>query len=95
VSAYVIVDLEIIDPAGFEEYEKRVVPMAEQWGGNYIIAGSKLETLEGNWKPKRIVVVQFLSMEGAKEWLNCPEYREACKIRHRTAKTNMVLAEGM
>lgn len=95
MSAYVIVDIEIVDPSGFEEYRKRVVPMVEKWGGNYVAAGGNLETLEGDWNPKRIVMIQFPSMSRAKEWLNCEEYREVGKIRHRTARTNMVLVEGM
>jgi uncharacterized protein (DUF1330 family) len=95
VSAYVIVEIEVVDPVGFDEYRKRVVPIVEKWGGNYIVAGGKVETLEGDWSPKRIVMIEFPSMSRAKQWLECEEYLEAGKIRHRTAKTNMVLVEGM
>src|SRR5438477_617204 len=63
--------------------------------GKYIVRGGKTEVLEGDWKPKRIVVLQFESMQRAKEWLNCEEYREPRKMRHRTAKTNMILVEGV
>ena len=66
-----------------------------QYGGKYIVRGGACETLEGDWKPKRIVVLQFESAERAKEWLNCEEYREPRKMRHRTARTNMILVEGM
>ena len=95
MSAYVIVEIDIFDPIGFEEYRKRVVPIVQKWGGNYIVGGGNVETLEGDWNPKRIVMIEFPSMSRAKEWLNCEEYLEAGKIRHRTAKTNMVLVEGM
>ncbi|HEV2045313.1 MAG TPA: DUF1330 domain-containing protein [Chthoniobacterales bacterium] len=95
MSAYVIVDLEIVDPTGFEEYKKRVVPLVEKYGGEYIVAGGQIETLEGDWKPKRIVVLEFESMQRAKDWLNCEEYREPRKIRDRTAKTKMILVEGV
>ena len=93
--AYVIVEIEIVDAAGFEEYKKRVVPLIENYGGEYIVAGGQIEILEGNWKPNRIVVIEFPSMEQAKEWLNCEEYREISEIRQRTAKTNMILVEGI
>jgi uncharacterized protein (DUF1330 family) len=53
------------------------------------------EVLEGDWKPKRIVVLQFDSMERARGWLNCEEYREPRAMRHRTAKTNMILVDGV
>ena len=95
MAAYVIVEIEIIDPVGFEEYKKRVVPIVEKYGGKYIVHGGKTEVLEGDWNPKRIVVLQFESMERAKEWLNCEEYREPRKMRHKTAKTNMILVEGV
>ena len=95
MAAYVIVEIEIIDPVGFEEYKKRVVPIVEKYGGQYIAISDRVETLEGDWNPKRIVVLQFESMERAKEWLNCEEYREPRKMRHKTAKTNMILVEGV
>jgi uncharacterized protein (DUF1330 family) len=95
MAAYVIVDLEIVDPAGFDKYRKRIVPIVENYGGKYIVVSDRVETLEGDWKPERIVVIEFPSMEQAKEWFNCEEYREPSEIRHRTAKTNMILVEGM
>ena len=95
MAAYVIVEIEVVDPSGFEEYKKRVVPIVEKYGGKYIVGGGPIETLEGDWKPKRIVVLEFESMQRAKEWLNCEEYREPRKIRDRTAKTKMILVEGV
>jgi len=60
-----------------------------------MVRGGSSEVLEGDWNPKRIVILQFDSMERAKEWLNCEEYREPRKMRHRTAKANMILVEGV
>src|SRR6267154_4744013 len=94
MSAYAIVEIEILDPAGYEEYKKQAAATVHKYGGKYIARGGKTEVLEGDWNPKRIVVLQFESMERAKEWLNCEEYREPRKMRHRTAKTNMILVEG-
>lgn len=93
--AYVIIEIEVLDPVGFEEYKKLVVPIVEKYGGKYIAGGGPVETLEGDWKPKRIVVLQFESMQRTKEWLNCEEYREPRQMRHRTARTNMILIEGI
>ena len=95
MAAYVIVDIDIVDPVGFEEYKKRVVPIVEKYGGKYIAVSDRVETLEGDWRPKRIVVLKFESLGRAKEWFNCEEYREPCKIRKRTAKTKMILVEGV
>jgi uncharacterized protein (DUF1330 family) len=95
MSAYVIVDIDIVDPAGYAGYKRLAGATVEKYGGEYIVRGGAVETLEGDWKPKRIVVLQFDSMERAKEWLNCEEYREPRKMRHRTAKTKMIIVEGV
>jgi uncharacterized protein (DUF1330 family) len=94
MSAYIIVEIEITDPVGYEEYKKQAAATVHKHGGKYIVRGGETEVLEGDWKPKRIVVLQFESMKRAKEWLNCEEYRELRKMRHRTAKTNMIVVEG-
>jgi len=93
--AYIIVDIEITDPARYEEYKKLAGATVEKHGGKYIVRGGAVETLEGNWESKRIVVLEFESVQRAKEWLNCEEYREPRKIRHRTAKTKMIVVEGV
>ena len=93
--AYVIVEMDIVDPVGYEEYKKLAGATVEKHGGRYIVRGGPVETLEGDWNPKRIVILEFESMQRAKEWLNCEEYHEPRKMRHRTAKTKMILVEGM
>ena len=95
MAAYVIVEIEVTDPVGYEEYKKLASDTVHQHGGKYIVRGGAAEVLEGDWTPKRIVVLQFDSMERAKEWLNCEEYREPRAMRHRTAKTNMILVDGV
>src|SRR6201984_3662604 len=93
--AYIIVEIEILDPAGYEEYKKLAGATVEKYGGKYVVRGGRTEVLEGNWKTKRIVVLEFESVQRAKEWLNSAEYREPRKMRHRTAKTNMLVVDGV
>ena len=95
MSAYIIVEIDVQDPVGYQDYKKLAGPTVEARGGKYIVRGGKTEVLEGNWQPKRIVVLEFSSMDAAREWLNCEEYREPRKMRHRTARTNMILVEGV
>ena len=95
MAAYIIVEIEITDPVGYEDYKKQAAATVHNYDGKYIVRGGKTEVLEGDWKPKRIVILEFPTMERAKEWLNCEEYYEPRKMRHRTAKTNMILVEGM
>jgi uncharacterized protein (DUF1330 family) len=95
MSAYIIVEIDILDPVGYEEYKNLAGATVEKYGGKYIVRGGKAEVLEGDWQPKRIVVLEFESAQRAKEWLNGEEYREPRKMRHRTARTNMILVEGL
>lgn len=95
MAAYVIVEIDVTDPVGYEEYKNLAGASLEKYGGKYIVRGGATEVLEGDWKPKRIVVLEFESMQRAKEWLNSEEYREPRKIRHRTAKTTMILVDGV
>lgn len=95
MTAYVIVDIDVHDPAGYDEY-KRLAPAAiELYGGKYLARGGRTETLEGDWSPSRLVILQFENSEQAKKWLNSEEYREARAMRHRTAKSQMVVIDGV
>ena len=95
MAAYIIVEIEVTDPAGYEEYKKQAGATVEKYGGKYLVRGGATEVLEGDWQPKRIVIVEFATMERAKGWLNSEEYREPRKMRHRTAKTRMILVQGV
>ena len=95
MSAYVIVDIDVMDPVGYEEY-KHLAPLTlDSFGGRYIARGGTCETLEGTWQPKRLVILEFKTTERAKEWLNSSEYAPARSLRHKYAKTNMVVVEGL
>jgi len=94
MAAYIIVEIEVTDPVRYEEYKKQAAATVHKYGGKYIVRGGKTEVLEGNWKPKRIVILEFPTMDRAKEWLNCEEYREPRKLRHASSKTNMLVIEG-
>lgn len=93
--AYIIVDLAVVHPATYEKYKPQAGPTVEKYGGKYIVRGGKSEVLEGDWDPKRVVILQFDSVEKAKAWLNSEEYREPKKLRHASAKTNMIVVEGV
>ncbi len=95
MTAYVIVDIDVHDPVGYEEYKKLAPSAIELYGGKYIARGGKTETLEGDWSPKRLVILQFENSEQAKQWLNSPEYRAARKLRHQTTNSQMVVIEGL
>lgn len=92
--AYFIVDVNVQDPAGFEEYRKRVPATIEKYGGKFLVRGGKFEKLEGNWEPTRVVLLEFPSLEQAKRWYDSEEYREPKALRFKTSRTNLILVEG-
>ena len=93
--AYVIVDIEITDPAGYEEYKKLAPAAIKLYGGKYLARGGPNETLEGNWVANRLVILEFENTARAKSWLNSPEYAPARSLRHKYACSKMVVVEGV
>ena len=93
--AYFIVDNEVTDPAGFEEYRKQVPGTVEKYDGKFLVRGGQVQTLEGDWKPKRIVGTEFPSIENARRWYDSEEYRALKALRLRTARGSVVLVEGL
>ncbi len=93
--AYVIVEVEIEDPIAYEEYKKLTPAAIAAYDGRFIVRGAKTESLEGTWNPERIVVVEFPSVERAKQWWASPGYTKAKNIRQRAAKTKMIVVEGV
>ncbi len=94
MSAYVIVDIEVTNPEAYADYAKLAPPTVAAYGGKYLARGGRTETLEGDWAPKRLVILEFPSVEQAKQWLNSPEYSGAKQLRHKHAKSRMVVIEG-
>ena len=95
MAAYVIVDIEVTDPAGYEEYRKLAAPAVTAFEGRFLVRGGATATLEGDWRPKRIVLLEFPTVEQARAWWSSDAYREARTIRQRTAVTDMIVAEGV
>ena len=95
MAAYIVAELEVTDPAVFDEYRKGVPATIAAYGGRYLVRGGTLESLEGGWTPKRMVVLEFPSMEQAKRWYGSPEYRELLAMRQRSTKSRVVMVEGL
>ena len=92
---YVIVDVTITNPEEYEAYKLLTPASITAYGGRFIVRGGATETLEGEWKHGRIVVLEFPTTEQAKTWWASAEYATAKAIRQRTATTNMILVEGI
>jgi uncharacterized protein (DUF1330 family) len=93
--AYVIAEVTVTDPATMEEYRKRVPATLAPFGGRFIVRGGAHQTVEGDWKPNRLVILEFPSMEHAHRWYDSEEYREPKAMRLRAGRTNVVLVDGV
>ena len=94
MSAYIVVQVEVTEPAGYDEYKKMVPSSLAAYGGKFVVRGGACETLEGSWRPKRLVVLEFPSVAKAKQWWASNEYSDGKALRQRTAKSEMIVVEG-
>ena len=94
MAAYLIVDVEVRDHEAYEEYRKLVPTSLLPYGGKFIVRGGATKTLEGDWLPGRIIVIEFPTAERANTWWSSAEYRIAKTMRQRAASTRMILVEG-
>jgi uncharacterized protein (DUF1330 family) len=95
MAAYLIAEIDVRDAAGYEEYRRSVAPTLPPFGGRFLVRGGVVETLEGDWHPARLVVIEFPSAEDARAWWASPQYSIARAIRQRTAATHMIVADGV
>jgi uncharacterized protein (DUF1330 family) len=92
--AYVIGEIEVTDTAAYDDYRKQVPATVEKYGGRFVVRGGRSEALEGGWSPKRLVVLEFPSMEQALKWYRSPEYAPLIALRQRGSRGELVAVEG-
>ena len=95
MSAYAIVEVDVTDPALFQEYAKGVPATIAAYGGKYLVRGGAMESKEGDWAPKRVVVLEFPSMQQARKWYDSPEYKPLLAMRLKAANANLIFVEGV
>jgi uncharacterized protein (DUF1330 family) len=93
--AYVIANVVVNDPVRYEDYRRLVLPAIEKFGGRFIVRGGAVEPLEGDWRPGRLVIVEFPGVEQARAWWHSPEYAEAKAIRQASSTGTLLIVEGV
>lgn len=93
--AYVIVDCQVTDPAKYENYKQLAPPAIAKYGGRYLVRGGAATQLEGQWRPNRVVVLEFPDVETVRRFYDSPEYRAARDVRAGAATMNMIVVEGL
>ena len=94
MSAYIMVDVKVTDPVQYEDYKKLAAATVEAYDGRYIVRGGTAEQLEGDRTPNRIVVLEFPTLNRAKEWWASEDYKPAKAMRHESATSQMIVVEG-
>ena len=96
MSAYIILDVEIRDQDLYREYVEatRRPGVGSESRGRALVRGGEIESLEGDWRPQRLLVLEFPDAEAARDWYFSPAYQEAKKIRDRAADSRAVLVHG-
>jgi len=92
--AYIIVDSEILDPAKYEEYKKLTPQAIAKHGGRFLVRGGPSVVLEGDWRPNRVVVIEFPSLEAARNFYTSVEYTAARRARAGAARMDMIAVDG-
>ncbi|HTV38095.1 MAG TPA: DUF1330 domain-containing protein [Xanthobacteraceae bacterium] len=94
MAGYLIANIEVTNPAGFDEYRQKVSPLIAKFGGRYLVRGGEVRNLEGNLPLHRLVVLEFPSVGAAQSFYDSAEYQPLLKLRLASTKSDLVLAAG-
>ncbi|MFI5446707.1 DUF1330 domain-containing protein [Polaromonas sp. UC242_47] len=94
-SAYILANVAVTNPEQYEEYKKWSSAAMQAHGAEVCVRGGKVEVLEGDWTPDRLVLLKFASVEAAKAFDASPEYGKARAARQGAAIMRMVIVEGV
>ena len=94
MAAYVIANIEVTDPALYDEYRKGVGATIAAHGGRFLARGGASAQLEGGFTPKRVVILEFPSAAAVKAWYASPEYQPLIELRQRASRGDLFTVEG-
>jgi uncharacterized protein (DUF1330 family) len=94
MAGYLIANIEVKDPVKFEEYRQKVVPVIKKFGGRYLVRGGDVRRLEGNLPLKRVVVLEFPTVEAAQRFYDSAEYRPILDLRMASTQSDVMVVQG-
>jgi uncharacterized protein (DUF1330 family) len=94
VAAYLIADIEVTDSDTYDAYRREVPATVAKYGGRFAARGGAVEALEGGWTPKRVVVLEFPTMDALKRWYHSAEYKPLIALRQKASRGNVIAVEG-
>ena len=93
--AYVFAEVDITNPDGYREYSQQVPATIQKYGGRFLHRGGPVSVLEGDWPQIRRVIIEFPSVEAARQWWDSPEYEKPKALRRANSKGRLLLLEGV
>ena len=94
MAGYVIANVVWKDSESLAVYKRLMPSSVKKYGGKFLVRGGATEVLEGEWSPA-LVVIEFPTVELARQWYNSEEYRPALEIRQRAADNELLIVEGL
>jgi uncharacterized protein (DUF1330 family) len=95
MSAYIIACVQVTNPAQYEEYKKWSSAAMKAHGAEVCVRGGKIEVLEGDWQPERLVLLKFRTLQAARAFYDSGEYLRARQAREGAAIMRMVAVDGV
>lgn len=95
LAVYLIIDITVRDQELYDRYVSQAKPIVESHGGRYLVQGSEIRPLSGDWNPERIVVIEFSSAEAMNVCFQSVEYEEIASLRVDSITSRTILVEGL
>lgn len=94
MSVYFLADIEIKDKKMYSEYTDKAPEIIRKYGGIYLVKGGEVETVSGDWRPKRVIIIKFSSQKALRECFNSAEYKEIAPLREKSTTSKAIIVEG-
>ena len=94
MAAYLIAEIDITNPEGYASYRPMAAESVMRHGGRFVARGGTIVPLEGGWDPKRVVIIEFPSLDAAKTFYHSDDYQVALKVRLENSTGRVIIVDG-
>jgi uncharacterized protein (DUF1330 family) len=94
MAAYLIAQIKVTDPEAYKKYTSEVPETIERYGGKFLVRGGTVTTVEGDWHPERLVVVEFPNMKTLEKWYRSDDYQKILQYRLDASEGDVIFVEG-
>ena len=100
--AYAIFGNDVTNLQSMQQYVKAAALTLAPFAGKLLVptiellaTGGEIVHLEGNFKPTRVVVIEFPNMERAQAWYDSDEYQAIINLRLEGSVGSVLIADGV